>query len=349
MIDYTGVPCPICGKAFHEGDDIVVCPICGTPYHRACYEKEGRCLFEDKHKEGYVFHREPEPGKSAPENDSARTKTCPRCGNKNYTDALFCDKCGLPLAQNSSTPPPGYPFGGAPGNNSNGGPNMNSMPGMFIMDPMGGVNPEEDFNGVKAGNLAKFVGSNPPYYMNVFKRLKDHNIGKFNFCGFLFSGGWLLYRKQYLWGAVISLILLGCLLGSSMINLFHNYDILNQVIAAAGLSEATGLFYSMQDSMKLMEQIMLLPVLDQILLFLPTVLSLLQWIIMFVIGFRGNRMYYKHCLKKAGEIQQAHPTDPELTSALKEKGGINWGLGICLLVCYLIISYFPLLISGGIL
>ena len=57
MIDYTGVPCPICGKAFHEGDDIVVCPICGTPYHRACYEKEGRCLFEDKHKEGYVFHR----------------------------------------------------------------------------------------------------------------------------------------------------------------------------------------------------------------------------------------------------------------------------------------------------
>ena len=105
----------------------------------------------------------------------------------------------------------------------------------------------------------------------------------------------------------------------------------------------------MQDSMKLMEQIMLLPVLDQILLFLPTVLSLLQWIIMFVIGFRGNRMYYKHCLKKAGEIQQAHPTDPELTSALKEKGGINWGLGICLLVCYLIITYFPLLISGGIL
>ena len=101
--------------------------------------------------------------------------------------------------------------------------------------------------------------------------------------------------------------------------------------------------------MKLMEQIMLLPVLDQILLFLPTVLSLLQWIIMFVIGFRGNRMYYKHCLKKVGEIQQAHPADPELSSTLKEKGGINWGLGICLLVCYLIITYFPLLVSGGIL
>ena len=64
-------------------------------------------------------------------------------------------------------------------------------------------------------------------------------------------------------------------------------------------------------------------------------------------GFTNNRQEINK--KKAGEIQQAHPTDPELTSALKEKGGINWGLGICLLVCYLIITYFPLLISGGIL
>ena len=243
MIDYTGVPCPICGKAFHEGEDIVVCPQCGTPYHRACYEKEGHCVFEDKHKDGYVFHRKQEPSGSAPENDAARTKTCPRCGNKNYTDALFCDKCGLPLAQNSATPPPGYPFGGAPGNPGNGvPPNMNSMPGMFIMDPMGGVNPDEDFNGVKAGNLAKFVGTNPPYYMNVFKRLKDHNIGKFNFCGLIFSGGWLLYRKQYLAGIIVSVLVFGCLLGSSFINIFHNYDVLTQISAAAGLSESTGMF-----------------------------------------------------------------------------------------------------------
>ena len=39
-------------------------------------------------------------------------------------------------------------------------------------------------------------------------------------------------------------------------------------------------------------------------------------------GFTNNRQEINK--KKAGEIQQAHPTDPELTSALKEKGGINW-------------------------
>lgn len=36
-MDYRGQHCPICGKEFCDGDDIVVCPECGTPYHRECY------------------------------------------------------------------------------------------------------------------------------------------------------------------------------------------------------------------------------------------------------------------------------------------------------------------------
>ena len=34
MIDYTGIPCPVCHKEFTPEDDIVVCPECGAPYHR---------------------------------------------------------------------------------------------------------------------------------------------------------------------------------------------------------------------------------------------------------------------------------------------------------------------------
>ena len=110
MIDYTGVPCPICGKAFHEGDDIVVCPICGTPYHRACYEKEGRCLFEDKHKEGYVFHREPEPGKSAPENDSARTKAGPDAATRTIPTLCSAINADSPLLKIPAHPLRGIPL-----------------------------------------------------------------------------------------------------------------------------------------------------------------------------------------------------------------------------------------------
>ncbi len=34
MINFTGIKCPVCGKAFTDEDDIVVCPKCGAPYHR---------------------------------------------------------------------------------------------------------------------------------------------------------------------------------------------------------------------------------------------------------------------------------------------------------------------------
>ena len=43
-MDYRGQHCPICGKEFCDGDDIVVCPECGTPYHRECYKTAGHCV-----------------------------------------------------------------------------------------------------------------------------------------------------------------------------------------------------------------------------------------------------------------------------------------------------------------
>lgn len=49
MTKYVGLKCPVCGKKFTADDDIVVCPVCGAPYHRACYQKVGACIFQDKH------------------------------------------------------------------------------------------------------------------------------------------------------------------------------------------------------------------------------------------------------------------------------------------------------------
>ena len=49
MSKYTGLECPVCKNTFKEADDIVVCPECGAPYHRTCYQKEGHCIYEDKH------------------------------------------------------------------------------------------------------------------------------------------------------------------------------------------------------------------------------------------------------------------------------------------------------------
>ena len=62
MIDYTGMPCPVCGKRFVKGDDIVVCPRCGAPYHRACFEEKGDCIFQDLHSAGETWQRPAAPG-----------------------------------------------------------------------------------------------------------------------------------------------------------------------------------------------------------------------------------------------------------------------------------------------
>ncbi len=55
MSNYTGYRCPVCGKAFAQGDDVVVCPDCGAPHHRECYRSLGRCAYEEKHAAGEAW------------------------------------------------------------------------------------------------------------------------------------------------------------------------------------------------------------------------------------------------------------------------------------------------------
>ena len=110
MINYTGVRCPVCDRPFTEHDDIVVCPECGAPYHRACYEKAGKCVFEEKHGTGEGW-KPPKVEAPNPEEEE-KTKKCPRCGKMNAQTALFCDQCGQSLIGNTD-PPHTYPNQGA--------------------------------------------------------------------------------------------------------------------------------------------------------------------------------------------------------------------------------------------
>ena len=49
MALYENNSCPVCGKQFQPGDDIVTCPECGTPHHRACYRELGHCAHQALH------------------------------------------------------------------------------------------------------------------------------------------------------------------------------------------------------------------------------------------------------------------------------------------------------------
>ena len=75
-MDYRGQHCPICGKEFCDGDDIVVCPECGTPYHRECYKTAGHCVNEERH--GESFEWKPETAPHAEEKTKMQTMTVTR-------------------------------------------------------------------------------------------------------------------------------------------------------------------------------------------------------------------------------------------------------------------------------
>ena len=73
MALYENNSCPVCGKQFQPGDDIVTCPECGTPHHRACYRELGHCAHQALHGDGYAFTPADPPAEqksSAPADDT---------------------------------------------------------------------------------------------------------------------------------------------------------------------------------------------------------------------------------------------------------------------------------------
>ena len=87
MALYENNSCPVCGKQFQPGDDIVTCPECGTPHHRACYRELGHCAHQALHGDGYAFTPADPPAEqksSAPADDThtaapEQKKKCVAC------------------------------------------------------------------------------------------------------------------------------------------------------------------------------------------------------------------------------------------------------------------------------
>ncbi len=90
-MDLSFSRCPVCGKEFLPGEDVVTCPDCGTPHHRECYNKLGHCANAHRHGEGFVW--QPERPAGEPE---APGRQCAVCGSPLDPDAQYCNACGSP-------------------------------------------------------------------------------------------------------------------------------------------------------------------------------------------------------------------------------------------------------------
>lgn len=334
-MDYKGINCPICESPFRENDDIVVCPKCGAPYHRSCYEQNGSCIFIDLHNQNKVWEA---PKKEEEPKDEA--VICKNCGTKNVSEAVYCNKCGSLLSDEM----PNGPFD--PNNKIPKTPFQTVYPNQthpmtFVIDVMGGYRKEEPVaDDISAGELFEIVKTNQPYYMTVFHNKQYFGKNKFNFCAFLFSGGWLLYRKVNKLGIILTSIV-GLFL---IIETYLSYAVISplmvETFSSLGIDISQGIAYS--DMFTLSEHLLTTSPETMLIMCIPSILNFIRIIIMVICGIKGNSWYFEECKKKIKKIKsKTDKNSPSYHEMLYKEGGVNTAVAVCLLICNMIIDYIP--------
>ena len=352
-MDYKGIKCPVCEKPFAENDDIVVCPKCGAPYHRDCYNEKGECIFTDLHETGEAW-TPPETPQAPNVTSEIKDKECPNCGVLNAHSAMFCNICGTSLtgqphkhrnadyANPHQTPQDnGFSGGYRP---PTGGVyrGFGAMP--FMVDPMGGVNPMEQMaENVTYGEASKLVQQNSGYYMSVFRVINNYKRTKFNFTAFLFSGGWLLYRKQYKPGIIVTALMFLLYIAQTLLSNFGTVEVMMNALEDAGLANSADLTYVQITNVT--SQYLLERPNEALLFFSPLICTALMFAIMLFVGFKANKWYMRHCVRTVQQIKSTAQNEEQLNASLLSRGGVNMAVVFCLFACYMILQWVPMLFS----
>ena len=166
---YENASCPVCNKAFEQGDDIVYCPECGTPHHRECYASLGHCGNADLHAEGYNFY------------DDYKSKA---------TDGTSSE----------AAPFPPVTAGGSTDNRSGAGTSFNPF-GPIAAPPEISTpfdNDASSIDGESTSDVAAAVRTNAKRFVPLFKEMSN---GKrkfsWNWGAFFFGPYYYFYRKMY--------------------------------------------------------------------------------------------------------------------------------------------------------
>lgn len=329
-MDYIGVKCSICEKVFDENDDIVVCPECGTPFHRECYKTLGHCPNLENHGDKEKNWRDPREKDHEIDDELHKDFViCPRCFHKNPKGTLFCTVCGRPF-----------------GNNNAGKNGFDEIKGFeeqaiqMLMDPLSGVDPNEDFDGVKAEELCEFIGSNTQYYMREFKKIRDSGKCSFNFMAFCSPPGWLLYRKQYFFGSIISVILVLLAFFSRLVQ-YNTSAFLDPIYADLGLQNK--IFFTVSDYLSIFSSVLSLPFEKSFVCLLPLILETINLIVRVIIGVRANKRYMKFCIDSIKKIKADSSLNKDNSKAFKKFGGVNTSILMCavlVLIVYVLTTLF---------
>ncbi|MCD7873207.1 MAG: DUF2628 domain-containing protein [Clostridiales bacterium] len=173
---YENEKCPVCGKVFKEGDDIVTCPQCGTPHHRECYNSNGGCVNKQLHSTGFSYKRSENKNEDKAQENSQNPKI------------------EKPAA------PPLFNFPDFNENSEKNDYNKNSSEYQphFKNNPFV-INKSETIDGVSAIDIAFAVSTN---YHKFIPKFRKNRLVNWNWSAFIFGPYYLLFRKMYGIGAL---------------------------------------------------------------------------------------------------------------------------------------------------
>lgn len=184
-MDVKGLQCQVCNAYLFEDDDVVFCPDCGAPYHRECYEKVGKCAYEEFHGTDKAY-KKPAPRVTTPdlqEKIENSKYNCFNCGHEFAPDEKYCPHCRTPRGLTEGV--------------------------SFNNDSLGGINPKrKDEDGISATQVRAFTLINTRRYVPKFFSLNKKNKISWNWAAFLIPEGWFFYRKMYKPGIIAILLMI---------------------------------------------------------------------------------------------------------------------------------------------
>ncbi len=310
MFDYVGEKCPVCNEIFDNDSDVVVCPECGTPHHRKCYFENKGCANENLHNTDYDYQKEKRKTarvvvqenilKQKMNNENAGLEICPKCGIQNSKTSLFCQSCGNSLVKDENQTEQDQKF------NQYTGDIKNIIPeGAF-------VSPNDEIDGIPAKDWALYIGNAAAYYLFNFKRQdsgESRMLSSFTFSAALIPGYYFLYRRMWLIGIIVNVILCALNIPSSLI-LLTNLEI------------AIPFTY---DAMLMSK--------------FAAVASVLSFIVNIASGFLAVKLFRKSTARKLKKIKKNSKSDEEYYKKLKRLSGPS-KVVIGLIIISALFSYY---------
>lgn len=294
MYQFIGIPCSVCGKPLTDTDDIVVCPDCGAPYHRACYEKQGACVYTDQHGS---FEWTPPASVSS-------DRKCPNCGASNPEAASRCSHCGYPFVNGQSVPP-------RPNINN---PSYQTQTGGFDYARLyrdaqqtsawqsRAASAVEPIDGISGDEWATYIGPASPLYLRDFARMQRYDRkSSICFSALLFGPLYFFYRKA--WKPAFAFL---------AVDLVLNLPGLLELLVISESSIAPAIHSS---SLVLMAQIA----------------SILSFVVMVLSGMFAKYLYRRTAAQRIRRIEANFPDKEKREAVLRAQGGVSWAavIGVC--------------------